>query len=271
MRLGVVLADAHPRAVDPRSALERDREFIAAARERVDAVTLCHRWSAAGPWNLHPISYAAFLAGETADLHVTVRGIPLGVLNPVEVAEQLATLDHAYAGRFTAGVTVGSDAAFRVYGIEPAVGLARFEESLGIVRKMWAALPFAAEGPQFRFAEVRPTLRPFRPGGPPVSWDARDAAGAAAAARYGLGLHVEHGTDPAVRSAVAADYRSAGGSGPASVEIDFDQATGDGLRRLREEGFDEVDVRVRRLDDPPATALRRLDELAAGARAAAGR
>lgn len=265
MRLSVVVSDAHPSGADPRSALSRDRELVASARDRVDGVTLQHRLGSMGSWDLQALTYASYLSSAADQLTVTVRRLPLGVLNPIELAEQLATVDHACKGRFAASVIIGPERMFRIYGLDPSVGIARFEEALGLVRRMWAGEPFEGDGPHFRFGEARPTLLTFQPGGPPLSLEVDDMAQATSAARYGLGLHL---VGHVARVEAVARYHAAGGAGSMSSELDFDQATADKLGALRQDGFEQVDVRLRRPTDPPTSLVPRLDELAGRARLA---
>lgn len=261
MRIGVVLSDGHEVGQDAGRTLGRDRELIAALRGRVDGITLHHGWATAPRWNLQALTAAAFLSAEADPLHLTVRGLPLGVLNPIELAEQLGTVDHAWDGRFSAGLSVGSALGYGAYGIDPAVGPSRFEEGLGLMRRMWALEPFAGDGPHFVFSEVRPTLRPVQDGGPPLSLRVLDAHDARFAARCDLGLHLEIEAAAAARDEVVAAYRGAGGVGEVSLEVGFDDASAADLSRFADAGYDHVDVRLRRPGDAPDAVLTRVDEL----------
>ena len=49
----------------------------------------------------------ARLAPETGSMHLKTSVLLLPLLNPVEVAENLATLDHLCHGRLVVGVAVG--------------------------------------------------------------------------------------------------------------------------------------------------------------------
>lgn len=230
---------------DPAGALAQDRALLAAARGRVDGVTLAH----GGPRDL---TVAAFLAADAdgADLRATVRGLPLGVLNPIELAEQLATVDHAWGGAFDAGVVVGDPSEFAAHDIDPARGPARFAEGLDLIRRMWMVQPMSGPGPQLRFGEIQPTLRPRHAGGPPLALDAATGTDLVLAARLGLGVHLGRpaGIDAAGR--LLAAWRAFDTSLPASLELDAELATPDVLSTLDGAGADRVDVALPTGADP---------------------
>lgn len=267
MRVSVVMSDGHPAGTDPAGALEEDRRLLAAVRDRLDGITLHHGWGTAPRWNLQAISVGAFLGEEAGPLHLTIRGLPLGVVNPIELAEQLATLDHAWNGRFAAGLTVGTTASFSSYGLDPAVGPSRFAEGLGLMRDMWALQPFSGTGPNFRFDEVRPTTRPVQEGGPPLSLSAVTTEDARTAAEHRLGVHVGIEVPPDDGGAVVAAYRETGGDGAVSVELGHVDATPARLTALADQGVVQVDVRLREPDDDSSNALARVTELATNAEA----
>jgi alkanesulfonate monooxygenase SsuD/methylene tetrahydromethanopterin reductase-like flavin-dependent oxidoreductase (luciferase family) len=260
MRLSIVLSDAHAAGVDPRSALERDRALVAAARGRLDGITLIQGW-ATPRWNLQALTAAAYLSAQARPLGATVRGLPLGVLNPIWLAEQLVTVDHAWEGSFRAGLSIGSQAAFATHGVDPERGPARFEEGVGLIRRMWTESTLASAGPTFVIAEVRPTLRPVHPGGPQLFLDVTDEASAALAARLGLGMHAgqDEGDHP---SALISAYRGSGGAGEVSLELGFESATLDRLASLAADSVDQVDVRLPQVDGPEDTRRQAVDDLA---------
>lgn len=262
MRVSVVMSDGHAVGTDPGRALDQDRQLLVAVRDRLDGITLHHGWATAPLCNLQAITVGAFLAVESEYLHLSIRHLPLGVVNPIELAEQLATVDHAWGGRFAAGVTVGTSAAFPAYGLDPAIGPSRFAEGLALMRRMWRLEPFAGEGPNFRFGEVHPTLRPVQEGGPPLSLGVTGADEARTAAEHGLRLHVRQQASLGAHDGILSAYRSAGGDGGVSVEMTHAEATPEALAGLADRGCDHVDVRLRFPGDDATVALERVAALA---------
>jgi alkanesulfonate monooxygenase SsuD/methylene tetrahydromethanopterin reductase-like flavin-dependent oxidoreductase (luciferase family) len=264
MRLAAIVSDGHAVGVDPRAALAADVALVGAVRDRLDGIVLHHGWATAPRWNLQALTAAAYLASVPGPPAVTIRGLPLGVRNPVELAEQLATVDHAWGGRLHAGLAVGTAAECAAFGIDPALAAPRLEEGVGLMRGMWADTTLSGPGPQYVFGEVRPTLRAARVEGPALSLGVSSVEGAGDAARLGLGLHVVAG---APWEALLEAYRAAGGTGDASTELDAADASAEALGRLDGAGLAQVDVRVRAPGDAPEAVEARLAALA-GTRAA---
>lgn len=258
MRISVLLSDAHCSTADPAAALAADRALVAAARDRLDGITLRHGWATGPLWNLQALTAAAYHAMSSGVLELTVHGLPLGVRNPIELAEQLATVDHACAGRLRVGLAIGTAAECALHGIDPANAAARFAEALGLLRAMWTQETVGGTGPAYVFAAVRPTLRPAHAGGPPLSLHAADADGAATAGRLGLGLHVDR---PPVEPLLNA-YRKAGGHGEISTSLDIAAVNPATLAKLSAVGVAQVDVRLRAPDTEGST----VDDLLAAAR-----
>jgi hypothetical protein len=256
MRIAVVMSDAHTIDVDPRSALNQDLELITALRGQVSGIVYHDGWLTGPRWNLSALSVGAFLGASAAPLRLTIRGLALGVRNPVELAEQLANVDHAWQGRFDAGLSVGTLAQCAAFGIDPGKAAARLDEGVGLVREMWTETQMSGTGPNYVFDEIRPTMRAVQPEGPPLSLAVADSDDAARAARLGLGAHDDHGDGG--WEGLLRRY----GEGDTSVVIDYERATADELGRLAAAGVDQVDVRLRDPRDDPAEVLSRVADLA---------
>ena len=85
------------------------------------------------------------------------------------MAEQMATLDVLTDGRAVFGVGLGYSAhEFAAFGVEPGTRVARFEESLALIRRLWSGDAVDFDGRFFSVADARPAVRPLQPGGPPV-------------------------------------------------------------------------------------------------------
>lgn len=266
MRIAAVLSDGHDIGVDPQLAVSQDRQLVAALQGRLDGIVLRHGWATSPRWNPQALTYASFLAADRGPLHLTLRGVPLDVRNPIELAEQLGSLDHAWSGRLVVGLARGTQLERAWFGIAPAA--TRFDEGLALVRRMWALEPFSGEGPVFEFDEVRPTLRPITPGGPPLCLEATDRSGAQQAAELALGLHIAGGSGSEDRADLIAAYRDAGGAGELSLQVDHHQTQTDELERFAEQGVNQLDVILRRPGDDPDSVSARVEDLVERATAA---
>ncbi|WP_175409541.1 LLM class F420-dependent oxidoreductase [Streptomyces sp. TRM64462] len=89
--------------------------------------------------------------------------------DPIDLAKQVATLDHLSGGRLTLGVGFGwnrEEAAD--HGVEWKTRRARVRDHMGLMRALWADQPTGYEG---EFASVRPSLafpKPVRGGAPRI-------------------------------------------------------------------------------------------------------
>lgn len=243
MRLAAILSCRHPLGADSAGALDADRELVRILRESADVLVLEQVSTDLPNWNLSGIAYAAYLAECAAPLACVVRGLPLGVCNPVDLAEALATLDHAWAGRFAAGLVQATPRMLAEHGKDPLLMATRFDEALAILDRMWAGKPFAAQGHAYRFSEVQPTLLPYTAGGPDLSLSVTDQAGAALAARHGLGLHLPCSVR-ASRGQLIRSYQLAGGVGQVSVEVEATEPVGSTALELGDLGVTQVDLRL---------------------------
>ncbi|OKJ70535.1 LLM class F420-dependent oxidoreductase [Streptomyces sp. CB02460] len=87
--------------------------------------------------------------------------------DPIDLAKQIATLDHLSAGRFTLGLGYGWNVEEAAdHGVEWSTRRSLGRERLALMRALWAAEPTAYEGEfgSVRASEVHP--KPHRPQGP---------------------------------------------------------------------------------------------------------
>ncbi len=269
MRLAGIVSCRHRLGAESARALADDRELVVALQASADVLVFEHDCTHGEHWNLNAISYAAYLAEHAAPLGAVVRGLPLGVMNPVELAEALATLDHAWAGRFGAGLVLAAPEQFAAHGKDPDQATSRFDESLVILEKMWSGQPFSADGPAYRFDEVRPTLLPYTAGGPPVSLSVTDVNGTVFAAQRGLNLHLPASAAGSAEVLISS-YQRSGGTGEVSVEVVPGDQVGSTVAALDQLGVAQADLSLPAAQEDPDPAMT-LAELLAAASWALGR
>lgn len=91
----------------------------------------------------------------------TVLLLPL--LNPVEVAEQVATLDVITEGRFIFGVGLGyRDVENEAFGVAPKERVGRLVEDLEVIRRLWSGEEVTHHGRFFHLTRARMMLRPVQ-------------------------------------------------------------------------------------------------------------
>jgi alkanesulfonate monooxygenase SsuD/methylene tetrahydromethanopterin reductase-like flavin-dependent oxidoreductase (luciferase family) len=185
MRLGLAVSVQHPPAD---AQAERFREHVEQVR-LARAVGFTSIWASqhylSAPYTyFQPVPTLARLAAEAEGLTLGTGVLLLPLLHPVDVAEQIATLDVISGGHVVFGAGLGyRDAETRAMGLEPRGRVQRLEEGLAVLERLWSGEPVTWAGEAFRLDGVRISMPPLQRPRPPV-WLAADAdAGVRRAAR----------------------------------------------------------------------------------------
>ena len=111
----------------------------------------------------------AYLLPEAKGMTIGGNILLLPLLNPVHVAEESATLDVLSEGNFILGVGLGyREGEFDAFGISLKERAIRFTESIQLMRALWAGGKITFRGRYYSVKEHGISLKPHRPGGPPV-------------------------------------------------------------------------------------------------------
>jgi alkanesulfonate monooxygenase SsuD/methylene tetrahydromethanopterin reductase-like flavin-dependent oxidoreductase (luciferase family) len=133
-----------------------------------------------------PIPLLARIAAESGRMRLITNILLLPLYNPVDLAEQLATLDIICDGRLVCGVGLGyRDVEYTVFGVERALRVSRFEEALTLLKRLWAEDEVSCDGQHFHLERARLTLKPVQRPRPPIWIAASGTAGIRRAARLG--------------------------------------------------------------------------------------
>ena len=153
---------------------------------------------------------ATAVAARTRTLRVGTSVILLPMHHPVHLAEDAITLDLVSRGRLVIGVGIGYQPAdFRAFSVPMDERLARFEESVEILRLCWAGEPFSFRGKHYDLADVRIMPRPYQKSGPPLWIGASVAAAARRAGRIADGFVGTPSTSMENATALATVYKDA--------------------------------------------------------------
>jgi alkanesulfonate monooxygenase SsuD/methylene tetrahydromethanopterin reductase-like flavin-dependent oxidoreductase (luciferase family) len=116
-----------------------------------------------------PIPLAGAILTKHPELKVATTIFLLPSHNPVEVAEQVATLDALAPGRFVLGVGAGyRRAEAEAAGITNASRKGRLAESIEAMRLLWRGGPCSFEGEYYRFHDADIGISTSDPAGPPI-------------------------------------------------------------------------------------------------------
>lgn len=116
---------------------------------------------------LQPIPLLARLAAEVSRVKLGAWFI-LAMGNPLDLAEQLATLDAITEGRLICGAVMGyRDAEFQNLGIPKSERVSRLEETLAILKQLWTQDDVNFEGRHFQIKNATVHLKPVQKPWPP--------------------------------------------------------------------------------------------------------
>ncbi len=186
MQLSLIIRGQHPPG-DIAAHLRDDLELVRRADELgFDGIVKGSHYSA------HPFEYVQqipFLAYATAiapRLRLICGLVLLPLHKPLDLAEQLATLDVMSGGKLVFGCGIGyRDVEFKAFGV-PRAGLGqRFEECLEAVRRLWTEDFVSMKGTHFELDGANCTVKPLQKPTPPVWIGANADVAIRRAARLG--------------------------------------------------------------------------------------
>ncbi len=201
MKVGIYLTNQQPLGTDMVSALEEQLLMLRAARDRGwDAVATGQHYLSEGMCQLQLVPFLSRLAVEAGEM-TGIAGVLLPALHhPVDLAEQVASLDVLWRGRFVFGVGLGyRDTEFDAFRIPRGERRRRFEENLTLVKRLWTQDAVSYDGENCRLNQVTMTIRPVQRPHPPIWFAATTDRGVERAAAWGDTWFVgPHATLPTV-------------------------------------------------------------------------
>ncbi len=174
-----------------------DDSQAARFREHVEQVRLARAIGFASAWAsqhylsdpftyFQPIPTLGRIAADAEGMTLGTGCLLLPLHHPVDVAEQLATLDVITGGRLVFGAGLGyRDVENEALGQDPKARVGRLVEGLEVIERLWNGEPVSYEGTHFRLRDVRISMRPLQRPRPPVWLAANADAGVKRAARLG--------------------------------------------------------------------------------------
>src|SRR5437762_595088 len=119
----------------------------AATAARVASVALGqHLLSHPTVWP-QPFPMLARMAPETGRMRLRTSVLLLPIVNAVEAAENIATLDHICHGRLDVGVSIGyREKELETVGLRRQDRVPKLEESLALMKRLWSGEEVTFEG-----------------------------------------------------------------------------------------------------------------------------
>ncbi len=119
--------------------------------------------------SLESMTLMSYAAGITSRIRLGVAVLLINMRNPMHIAKGLASIDQLSQGRLIAGVAMGgSTGAYGAYGIAQERRVARFNETLNYVKKLWTEEKLNFEGEFFQVKDANLLPKPYQKPYPPI-------------------------------------------------------------------------------------------------------
>ena len=188
MKFGVFISAQQPRSDDSvgrfREAVEQARLAHAAG---FDGLAAGHHYLSPPYQSLQSVPLLARLAGEAPGMDLCLSVLLLALLNPVQTAEEVASLDIMSEGHVMFGIGLGyREVEYEAFGVSLRDRVPRMLEALELIKLLWTEEVVNFEGRFFRVHNATCTIRPVQTPHPPI-WIAANADPAVVrTARLGL-------------------------------------------------------------------------------------
>lgn len=187
MDVGIILGDQWSH-VSPREHMDRLLAQVEAAqRNGITLLTLGQHYLYPDVRWLQPIPTLARLSADLdPGVRVATTIVIVPLFHPVALAEDLATLDIVSGGRLVVGAGLGyRPDEFTYLGVDIRERVARFDEAVGLMRRLWTEDTVTHQGRFWTLEEAPTHLRPLQDPHPPLWIGGQSDAGVRRAARLG--------------------------------------------------------------------------------------
>jgi alkanesulfonate monooxygenase SsuD/methylene tetrahydromethanopterin reductase-like flavin-dependent oxidoreductase (luciferase family) len=170
LRFGILPTPIYGAETPYRQHLDEARELVQTCEQLGFSLMSCGQHYVGTELRYYqPVPYLAWLGQQAPTMQVLTGIMLLSMNHPVDLAEQIATLDVVTDGRAVFGAALGySDREFRALGVDPKTKIKRFEQGLALIRELWSGKPVTSSSPWWQVDDVLPAVLPAQPGGPPV-------------------------------------------------------------------------------------------------------
>jgi alkanesulfonate monooxygenase SsuD/methylene tetrahydromethanopterin reductase-like flavin-dependent oxidoreductase (luciferase family) len=187
MKFGLALAVQHRPEDDQAARFRGHLEQVRLARSVGFSTVWASQHFLSQPFTyFQPIPMLSRLAAEAEGMTLGTGIIILPLFQPLDVAEQMATLDVICGGRTILGVGLGyRDEENAAFGIDPKTRVGRLEEGIAVIERLWNGEPVTYDGAHYTLRDVQISMRPAQRPRPPIWLAANMDSGVRRAARLG--------------------------------------------------------------------------------------
>lgn len=187
MKVGLFINTQFPAGYDLAGSVPEMVEQVRAARAAGFAsLWFPHHWLTAPMQMLQITPLMGYIAAHAEGMTLGPNILILPPLNPVHVAEEAATLDVLTGGNYILGLGLGyRQPEFDAFGIPLSERAPRFNEAIALMRRLWSEDRVTHQGRFYAVNDAGLSLKPVRPGGPPLYIAAQAEVPVKRAARIG--------------------------------------------------------------------------------------
>jgi len=170
MKFGILLTAIWGRETPPNVQINEHRELVQLADQLgFESMVAGQHFLGTELRYYQPVPYLTHMSQFAPTMHPTIGLVLLSLVNPVELAEQVATLDVVSGGRARLCVGLGySDHEFRAFGIPRESRVKRFEEGLELIKALWSGEEVTFTGKLFNVENALPSVMPLQRPRPPI-------------------------------------------------------------------------------------------------------
>jgi alkanesulfonate monooxygenase SsuD/methylene tetrahydromethanopterin reductase-like flavin-dependent oxidoreductase (luciferase family) len=174
----------------PTQIIDEAIEVIAAASKMgFGWVSMGNHWLSHPTIWPQPFPLVARLAPETGDMLIRTSVLLVPLFNPVDIAENVATLDHITHGRLVLGMSIGyREQELEVAGLSRKDRVPKLEESVALMKQLWSGEEVTFEGKYTKLVKGRMGFTPYQKPHPLLEMGAQSEGATKRAARITDGV-----------------------------------------------------------------------------------
>ncbi|MDR3537119.1 MAG: LLM class flavin-dependent oxidoreductase [Acetobacteraceae bacterium] len=211
MKVGLFVNTQFPQGTDVAACVPEIVEQVRAAREAgFSSLWFPHHWLTQPLQMMQIMPVMAYIAAHAQGMTIGPNILILPPLNPVHVAEEAATLDVLTGGNYILGIGLGyRPQEFIAFGVPLSERAPRFNESIGLMKRLWTEDRIDHEGRFYTVKDAGLSLKPVRPGGPPLYIAGQVDVAVKRAARIGDAWLIVNSSGLGVIAPLMQTYRAA--------------------------------------------------------------
>src|SRR6266536_371781 len=152
MKFGLFVNSQSPPSYDPVQHFRDCVTQVELARDvGFDGIAAGHHYLSPPYQTVQNVPLLARLSASAEGMDVCTGIVLLALLNPVQVAEEIGTLEVMSGGRVIFGIGLGyREIEYEAFGVAPASRVGRMLEALDLVKRLWTESDVTFEGRHFR-------------------------------------------------------------------------------------------------------------------------